>query len=395
MINVPLFSSESVTSGHPDKVCDQISDAILDAALAQDPKTHAAVEVLATTNRVIVAGELSTTADLDIDQITRDMIREIGYTDPDIGFDADSVEITNIMDQQSADIAQSVERSLEAREEDSEDALSAQGAGDQGLMFGYATNETPRFMPLPIHVAHTLAVKLEEVRRSSMPGLRPDGKTQVTVRIEDDRPVAIDTVVVSTQHVAELSLGEIREGVKELIVDPVLAELAEQYDTSNTRLLINPSGRFVVGGPAGDTGLTGRKLIVDTYGGFARHGGGAFSGKDASKVDRSAAYATRWIAKTVVAAGLADRCEVQVSYAIGRAEPVGLRIDTFGTGKVSDVELQKAVNQVFDLRPAAIIQNLKLTKPGFKEVAAYGHFGRLGVTWEDTSLADDLIAAIG
>ena len=391
----PLFSSESVTSGHPDKVCDQIADGILDAALAQDPKTRSAVEVMATTNRVIVAGELSTTADLDIEQIVRSTIAQIGYTHEGVGFDSRTLQVMNILDHQSPDIAQSVERSMEAREEASADQLSLQGAGDQGLMFGYACDDTSALMPVPIYTAHQLASRLEHVRRTEMPGLRPDGKTQVTVRMENERPVSLETIVVSTQHEDALSLGEIREGVKRLVIDPVLGQIQERFDTSDVQLLINPSGRFVVGGPAGDTGVTGRKLIVDTYGGFARHGGGAFSGKDASKVDRSAAYATRWIAKNVVAAGLARRCEVQVSYAIGRAEPVGLHIDTFGSGSVSDAKLQSAVEQVFDLRPAALIEALKLNQPGFQAVAAYGHFGREGVTWEDTSKVDELLSILG
>lgn len=395
MYEAPLFSSESVTSGHPDKVCDQIADAVLDAALLEDRNARTAVEVMATTGRVIVAGEITTSAQIDIDSIVRETVREIGYTDPEEGFDADTLEVLDFVGQQSADIAQSVDRSMEAREEDSSDALSAQGAGDQGMMFGYACDSTDMLMPLPIHTANELAKRLEKVRRTEMPQLRPDGKTQVSVRMENEVPVAIDTVVVSTQHSADISLAAIREGVKELVIDPVLAELEGNYDTSSVKLLINPSGRFVIGGPAGDTGMTGRKLIVDTYGGMARHGGGALSGKDASKVDRSAAYATRWIAKNVVAAGLAKRCEVQVSYAIGRAEPVGLYIDTFGTGKVSDKHLQEAVAEVFDLRPAAIIKHLRLTEPGFKATAAYGHFGRNRFSWEDTSRAQQLLAAIG
>ncbi|MDI9588172.1 MAG: methionine adenosyltransferase, partial [Acidobacteriota bacterium] len=292
------------------------------------------------------------------------------------------------------DIAQSVDHSLEYREESSEDQLSAQGAGDQGIMFGYACNDTPTFMPLPIATAHELARKLEEVRRTEMPLLRPDGKTQVSVRFDGRRPVSIDTIVVSTQHAESLTLNEIREGVAELVIKPVLSTLGENYDTASTKLLINPSGRFVIGGPAGDTGVTGRKIIVDTYGGSARHGGGAFSGKDASKVDRSASYALRWIAKNVVAGGLAEHCELQVSYAIGRAEPVGLFVDTYGTGVVPDVELQRAIGKVFDLRPAAIIRDLKLTDPGFQPTSAYGHFGRDQFTWEQVNRVDELKAAI-
>jgi S-adenosylmethionine synthetase len=389
-----LFSSESVTSGHPDKVCDRIADSILDAALAQDRASRVAVEVMSTTNRVIVAGEMTTTAKIDVDQIVRDSVRDIGYTEPGTGFDADSLQVVQIVDKQSPDIAQSVGHSLEYREESSEDQLSAQGAGDQGIMFGYACNDTPTFMPLPIATAHELARKLEEVRRTEMPLLRPDGKTQVSVRFDGRRPVSIDTIVVSTQHAESLTLNEIREGVAELVIKPVLSTLGENYDTASTKLLINPSGRFVIGGPAGDTGVTGRKIIVDTYGGSARHGGGAFSGKDASKVDRSASYALRWIAKNVVAGGLAEHCELQVSYAIGRAEPVGLFVDTYGTGVVPDVELQRAIGKVFDLRPAAIIRDLKLTDPGFQPTSAYGHFGRDQFTWEQVNRVDELKAAI-
>lgn len=389
-----LFSSESVTSGHPDKVCDQISDAILDEALRQDPKSRAAIETMATTNRVIVSGELTSKADLDIDAIVRKTVHRIGYSEPGIGFDAESLELLSIIDQQSPDIAQSVERSLEHREEDSEDLLSAQGAGDQGLMFGFACVDTPELMPLPIAAAHQLARQLEHIRHTEMPELRPDGKTQVSVRFDGKKPVSVDTIVVSSQHSDTISLDEIRAGIADRVVKPVLHALGEKFDTTNTQLLINPSGRFVYGGPAADTGLTGRKIIVDTYGGFARHGGGAFSGKDASKVDRSGSYATRWIAKNVVAAGLATHCEIQVSYAIGRAEPVGLFVDTFGTGVVPDEELQRAIKQVFDLRPAAIIRDLELTKPTFEPTAAYGHFGRDGFTWEDTSRAEDLRSAL-
>ncbi|MDO5048352.1 MAG: methionine adenosyltransferase [Actinomycetaceae bacterium] len=389
-----LFSSESVTSGHPDKVCDQISDAILDAALEQDPKTRAAVETLTTTDRVIVAGEATTTADLDIEQIVRDTVARIGYTEPGVGFDAETLQVQPMIDQQSPDIAQSVDRSFEMREESSEDKLSAQGAGDQGLMFGFACTDTPELMPLPIAAAHELARSLEKVRRTQMPQLRPDGKTQVSVRFEQKRPVSIETVLVSTQHSEDISLEEIREGVSQLVIKPVMDRLGESFDTSSTNLLINPSGRFVVGGPAGDTGVTGRKIIVDTYGGFSRHGGGAFSGKDASKVDRSASYAMRWIAKNVVAAGLATHCEVQVSYAIGRAEPVGLYVDTFGTGVVPDAELQRVIGEVFDLRPAAIIRDLHLTEPIFEPTAAYGHFGRDEFTWEQTDRVDELKSAL-
>lgn len=389
-----LFSSESVTSGHPDKVCDQISDAVLDAALTVDPASRVAVETLVTTDQVVVAGEVTCDGEFDVEQIVRDTIRRIGYTHPGEGFDADSVRVESLIHTQSPDIAQSVDRSLENREENSADALSMQGAGDQGIMFGFACSDNPQHMPVPITLAHQLAQKLEEVRRTDVPELRPDGKTQVTIQYDGWTPVALDTVVVSTQHSENLSLAQIREAVQELVIKPVLVEHAGFLSTTDTRFLINPSGRFVVGGPAGDTGLTGRKLIVDTYGGYARHGGGAFSGKDATKVDRSASYALRWIAKNIVAAGLAAKCELQVSYAIGRAEPVGLWIDTYGTRTVSRDELNHAVREVFDLRPSAIIRDLKLREPGFAATAAYGHFGREGFTWEDTSKATDLLAAL-
>lgn len=390
-----LFSSESVTSGHPDKVSDQISDAILDAALTVDPMSRVAVETLVTTDTVVVAGEVTCAGDFDVDQIVRDAIRKIGYTHPGEGFDADTVKITSLIHTQSPDIAQSVDRSLENREENSVDELSLQGAGDQGIMFGFACSDNPQLMPVPITLAHQLAQRLEEVRRTEVPQFRPDGKTQVTIQYDEWTPVALDTVVVSTQHAESISLEEIREAVRELVIKPVLAEHGAGLDLSETRFLINPSGRFVAGGPAADTGLTGRKLIVDTYGGYARHGGGAFSGKDATKVDRSASYALRWIAKNIVAAGLAAKCELQVSYAIGRAEPVGLWIDTYGTRTVPRDVLNKAVAEVFDLRPSAIIRDLHLREPGFAETAAYGHFGRNGFSWEDTSKAAELLAAIG
>ncbi|EEH63372.1 methionine adenosyltransferase [Gleimia coleocanis DSM 15436] len=390
-----LFSSESVTSGHPDKVCDQISDAVLDAALSVDPMSRVAVETLVTTDKVIVAGEVTCAGDFDVDQIVRDTVRKIGYVHPGEGFDADSVEVTSLIHTQSPDIAQSVDRSQETREENSVDEISMQGAGDQGIMFGFACDDTPELMPLPISLAHKLAFQLEQVRTGLVPEFRPDGKTQVTLAYENGRPVALDTVVVSTQHAESISLAQIREAVQELVIDPVLAESAQGLDTHDTRFLINPSGRFVQGGPCADTGVTGRKLIVDTYGGFARHGGGAFSGKDATKVDRSASYALRWIAKNIVAAGLAAKAELQVSYAIGRAEPVGLWIDTFGTEKVSNEALTKAVLEVFDLRPSAIIRDLQLRTPGFAATAAYGHFGREGFTWEDTSRAQQLAALVG
>lgn len=390
MAQFRLFTSESVTSGHPDKVCDQISDAILDSALRQDPNSRVAVETLATTQRVIVAGEMTSTAELDIDAIVRRTVRDIGYTEPGIGFDADSLEVLAMLDQQSPDIAQSVQQSLEAREEDSTDPHSAQGAGDQGLMFGYATDETPEYMPVPISLAHRLARQVEYVRRTDIPQLRPDGKTQVTVTIADGEAVGIDTVVISTQHDENMSLRDIRQGIGELVVTPVLAGLDARISTSDTRVLINPSGRFVAGGPSADTGVTGRKIIVDTYGGYARHGGGAFSGKDASKVDRSASYALRWIAKNVVAAGLAQRCEIQASYAIGRAEPVGLWVETFGTGNVGEDTLIDAIRSEFDLRPSAITEQLSLTRPVFQQTAAYGHFGRPDFSWEQLTHVEQL-----
>lgn len=390
MTRFRLFTSESVTSGHPDKVCDQISDAILDSALQQDPDSRVAVETLATTQRVIVAGEMTSLAELDIDSIVRRTVRNIGYTQSGTGFDAESLEVIAILDQQSPDIARSVSQSLEVREEDSRDPHSVQGAGDQGLMFGYATDETPEYMPVPISVAHRLARQIEYARRTQIPELRPDGKTQVTVEILDDEVAAIDTVVISTQHDASMCLGDIREGIHELVVSPVLAEINSRIATDGTRILINPSGRFVEGGPSADTGVTGRKIIVDTYGGWARHGGGAFSGKDSSKVDRSASYALRWIAKNIVAAGLARRCEIQASYAIGRAEPVGLWVETFGTGRVDNAILIDAIRSEFDLRPSAITEQLALTQPVFQPTAAYGHFGRSDFAWEQLTHVDQL-----
>lgn len=392
MTHSRLFTSESVTAGHPDKVCDQISDAILDAALTVDSSSRVAVETLATTNRVIVAGEMTCPTDLDIDRIVRRTIEKIGYVEPGCGFDAQTVDVSVILDRQSPDIAQSVARSLEAREESSRDPHSNQGAGDQGLMFGYATNETPEYMPVPISLAHRLAKQLAQTRKTEMPALRPDGKTQVTVRIAHDVVTAIDTIVVSSQHSEDISLSEIREGIIDLVIAPVLTEVSETIDTGGTTLLVNPSGRFVEGGPSADTGLTGRKIIVDTYGGVARHGGGAFSGKDASKVDRSASYALRWIAKNIVAAQLAAKCEIQASYAIGRAEPVGLWIETYGTATVPEDRLHEAVRSVFDLRPSVITEALALTEPGFEPTAAYGHFGRDGFAWEQLNRVDELRA---
>ncbi len=389
-----LFTSESVTSGHPDKVADRISDAVLDAALELNPQARAAIETLVTTDRVLVAGELSGVEQLPVEQIARAAIADIGYTEPGEGFDAKSVEVTSILDQQSQDIAQSVSRSQEAREENSEDAISAQGAGDQGIMFGYACDDTPELMPMPIAAAHRLAHQLEQVRRQQLPQLRPDGKTQVTVEYQGGFAHCLDTVVVSTQHTEDFSLADLRQQVAELVVAPVLSELSRSVRVESPRLLINPSGRFVHGGPSADTGLTGRKIIVDTYGGFARHGGGAFSGKDASKVDRSASYALRWVAKNVVAAGAAKQCEIQVAYAIGRATPVGLWVNTYGTGVVSDERLLSALREVVDLRPRAIGERLALQRPVYAKTAAYGHFGRGDFTWEQVDLVPDLREAL-
>lgn len=389
-----LFTSESVTSGHPDKVADRISDAVLDAALELNPQARAAIETLVTTDRVLVAGELSGVEQLPVEQIARAAIADIGYTEPGEGFDAKSVEVTSILDQQSQDIAQSVNRSQEAREENSEDAISLQGAGDQGIMFGYACDDTPELMPMPIAAAHRLAHQLEQVRRQQLPQLRPDGKTQVTVEYQGGFARCLDTVVVSTQHTEDFSLADLRQQVAELVVAPVLSELPRSVRVESPRLLINPSGRFVHGGPSADTGLTGRKIIVDTYGGFARHGGGAFSGKDASKVDRSASYALRWVAKNVVAAGAAKQCEIQVAYAIGRAAPVGLWVNTYGTGVVSDERLLSALREVVDLRPRAIGERLALQRPVYAKTAAYGHFGRGDFTWEQVDLVPDLREAL-
>ncbi len=393
-----LFTSESVTEGHPDKVCDQISDAILDAILEQDPGARVAVETMVTTGLVHVAGEVTTEAYVEIPQLVREVVNSIGYTSSQIGFDGDSCGVSVSIGQQSPDIAQGVDKALEMREDAADDdPLDQQGAGDQGLMFGYASDDTPSLLPLPIWLAHRLAERLAQARRENLiPGLRPDGKTQVTIRYEGDRPVGIDTVVVSTQHEPDFPLeSQLRPAVAELVVKPVL-DLVD-LDSAGHTLLVNPTGQFVVGGPKGDAGLTGRKIIVDTYGGMARHGGGAFSGKDPSKVDRSAAYAMRWVAKNVVAAGLASRCEVQVAYAIGRAHPVGLYVETFGTGTVPVDRLTAAIRDVFDLRPAAIIRDLDLLRPIYRKTAAYGHFGRElpEFTWERTDRVDDLIAALG
>ena len=384
-----LFTSESVTEGHPDKVCDQISDAVLDAILAQDPNGRVACEVTATTGMVVVMGEISTSCYVDIPRIVRETVREIGYDRAKIGFDCDTCAVLTSIDEQSGDIAMGVDKSLESKESGS-DALD-NGAGDQGMMFGYACNETPEKMPLPISLAHKLAKRLTEVRKQGVVDyLRPDGKTQVTVEYdEDNHPVRIHTVVLSTQHAPTVDMDQLRQEMIDLVITPTVPK--ELLD-ANTRFLINPTGRFVLGGPCADTGLTGRKIIVDTYGGTAPHGGGAFSGKDPTKVDRSAAYAARYVAKNIVAAGLADRCTVQLAYAIGVAEPVSILVDTHGTGTVDDSMLSDAVKQVFDLRPTAIIRDLDLQKPIYKKLAAYGHMGRedLGVRWEDTDKADDL-----
>ena len=392
-----LFTSESVTEGHPDKICDQISDAILDAILEQDTTARVAVETMVTTGLVHVAGEVTTSAYVEIPQIVREVVRGIGYTSSLIGFDGDSCGVSVSIGQQSPDIAAGVDKAIEVRQDDRDlDPLDLQGAGDQGLMFGYASDETPSLLPLPIWLAHRLAERLAQVRKDgSLPGLRPDGKTQVTVGYDGDTPVSLDTVVLSTQHEPDLAESTLAAQVAELVVAPVLADAG--IETSDHRLLVNPTGQFVIGGPQGDAGLTGRKIIVDTYGGMARHGGGAFSGKDPSKVDRSAAYAMRWVAKNVVAAGLARRCEVQVAYAIGKAHPVGLYVETFGTGTVSDDALTAAIREVFDLRPAAIIRDLDLLRPVYRRTAAYGHFGRElpEFTWERTDRTAALLSAVG
>jgi len=392
-----LFTSESVTEGHPDKMCDAISDTILDALIAQDPRSRVAVETLVTTGQVHVVGEVTTDAYVEIPALVRGKILEIGYDSSVKGFDGASCGVNVAIGAQSADIAQGVDAAYERRVERSEDEIARQGAGDQGLMFGYANTDTPELLPLPIALAHRLARRLSEVRRAGvLPYLRPDGKTQVTIEYDGDKPVRLDTVVVSSQHAADIDLeAMLAPDVREQVVEPEIAELS--LDVSDVRLLVNPTGRFVVGGPMGDAGLTGRKIIVDTYGGFARHGGGAFSGKDPSKVDRSAAYAMRWVAKTAVAAGLADRIEVQVAYAIGKAAPVGLFVETFGTERVDPQRIQSAITEVFDLRPAAIIRDLDLLRPIYAATAAYGHFGRTDVAlpWEGIERADALRAAAG
>ncbi|NDL59226.1 methionine adenosyltransferase [Phytoactinopolyspora mesophila] len=390
-----LFTSESVTEGHPDKMSDAISDSILDAMLEQDPKSRVACETLITTGQVHVAGEVTTAGYVDIPSVVRERILEIGYDSSAKGFDGASCGVNVAIDAQSPDIAQGVDTAFEARVEGDKDEIAAQGAGDQGLMFGFACTETPELMPLPIALAHRLSRRLTEVRKNgALPYLRPDGKTQVTVEYEDGKPVRLETVVVSSQHAADIDLEEmLTVDVRDQVMKPEIEALG--LDTSNTRLLVNPTGRFVIGGPVGDAGLTGRKIIVDTYGGYARHGGGAFSGKDPSKVDRSAAYALRWVAKNAVAAGLADKIEVQVAYAIGKAAPVGLFIETFGSEKVDPAKIQMAIEEVFDLRPAAIVRDLDLLRPIYAPTAAYGHFGRTDVDlpWERTDRVDQLRAA--
>lgn len=394
-----LFTSESVTEGHPDKICDAISDSVLDALLEQDPTSRVAVETLVTTGQVHVAGEVTTSAYADIPKIVRDRILEIGYDSSTKGFDGASCGVNIAIGAQSPDIAQGVDVAHEARVEGAGDPLDSQGAGDQGLMFGYAIGDTPELMPLPIALAHRLARRLTEVRKNGVVDyLRPDGKTQVTIQYDGKTPVRLDTVVLSTQHAEGIDLdGQLTPDIREKVVNTVLADLGhESLDTSDYRLLVNPTGKFVLGGPMGDAGLTGRKIIVDTYGGWARHGGGAFSGKDPSKVDRSAAYAMRWVAKNVVAAGLAERVEVQVAYAIGKAAPVGLFVETFGTETVDPARIEKAISSVFDLRPGAIVRDLDLLRPIYAQTAAYGHFGRTDIElpWEQTDKVDDLKASV-
>jgi len=396
MNDLRFFTSESVTEGHPDKICDQISDAILDDLLRQDSASRVAVETLVTTGLVHVAGEVTTEGYAEIPDIVRAKLLEIGYNSSDIGFDGNSCGVSVSIGKQSADIAMGVDKSTEARTLSQTEEYDQQGAGDQGLMFGFACNETPQLMPLPIKIAHTLAEKLASVRHENKIGfLRPDGKTQVTVGYENGKPVSVQTVVLSTQHNPGVSHAEIEAAVSELVISPVLQSFG--FDIANSDVLINPTGQFVIGGPQGDAGLTGRKIIVDTYGGYARHGGGAFSGKDPSKVDRSAAYAMRWVAKNVVAAGLADKVEVQVAYAIGKARPVGLYVETFGTNTVDELKIQKTIEEVFDLRPKAIIDQLQLLRPIYSKTSTYGHFGREldEFTWEATNRVSELRSAVG
>lgn len=393
--NKRLFTSESVTEGHPDKIADQVSDAILDAILKDDPNARVACETTVTTGMALVAGEISTTTYVDIPKVVRETIKEIGYTRAKYGYDYETMAILTAIDEQSPDIAQGVDKALEYRDKDSEEEIEATGAGDQGLMFGYATNETETYMPLAIYLSHQLAKRLSDVRKDgTLNYLRPDGKVQVTVEYdENDNPVRIDTIVVSTQHAEDVTLEQIQEDIKAHVIYPTVPE---NLINEQTKFYINPTGRFVIGGPQGDAGLTGRKIIVDTYGGYARHGGGCFSGKDPTKVDRSAAYAARYVAKNIVAAGLADQCEVQLAYAIGVAEPVSIAIDTFGTGKVSEGQLVEAVRKHFDLRPAGIIKMLDLKQPIYKQTAAYGHFGRTDVLfpWEKLDKVEELKDAV-
>ena len=384
-----LFTSESVTEGHPDKMCDQISDGVLDAILAQDPNARVACETCTTTGMVMVMGEISTNCYVDIPKVVRETVREIGYDRAKYGFDCDTCSVMTTIDEQSADIAMGVDEALESRKGE-KDEVEAVGAGDQGMMFGFATNETDAYMPLPIHMAHRLSRRLTEVRKDGTLGyLRPDGKTQVTVEYEDEKPKRIDTIVISTQHDEHVTLEQIEKDLKEHVIKAVVPQ--ELLD-DKTRYFINPTGRFVVGGPQGDSGLTGRKIIVDTYGGYGRHGGGAFSGKDPTKVDRSAAYAAIWVAKNLVAAGLADKLEIQLAYAIGVAKPVSITVDTFGTGKLSDDKIVEIVEKVFDLRPGAIIRDLDLRRPIYKQTAAYGHFGRtdLNLPWEQLNKVEEI-----
>lgn len=393
--NKRLFTSESVTEGHPDKIADQVSDAILDAILKDDPNARVACETTVTTGMALIAGEISTTTYVDIPKVVRETIKEIGYTRAKYGYDYETMAILTAIDEQSPDIAQGVDKALEYRDKDSEEEIEATGAGDQGLMFGYATNETETYMPLAIYLSHQLAKRLSDVRKDgTLNYLRPDGKVQVTVEYdENDNPVRIDTIVVSTQHADDVTLEQIQEDIKAHVIYPTVPE---NLINEQTKFYINPTGRFVIGGPQGDAGLTGRKIIVDTYGGYARHGGGCFSGKDPTKVDRSAAYAARYVAKNIVAAGLGDQCEVQLAYAIGVAEPVSIAIDTFGTGKVSEGQLVEAVRKHFDLRPAGIIKMLDLKQPIYKQTAAYGHFGRTDVLfpWEKLDKVEELKDAV-